>query len=82
MMSTERRPQFYASDDNFNLFRELYEAGNEVTQEINLWLESEKSRDEQEQRDGFRRFNNWLEASGFDQSGLTTALLDWLQGRE
>ncbi|WP_438980240.1 hypothetical protein [Polynucleobacter sp.] len=80
-MSTERRPQFYASDDNFNLFRELYEAGNEVTKEINLWLETEKSRDEQEQREGFYRFNDWLHTSGFDRSGLTTAMLDWLQGR-
>lgn len=78
---TERRPQFYASDDQFNLFKELYEAGNEVTQEINLWLETEKSRDEQTQRDGYLRFSDWLWESGFDRSGLTTAMLDWLQGR-
>lgn len=77
-MSTERR---WATQEQFNQFKTLYEAGNEAHQEINLWLESEKSPDAQTQRDGFRRFNNWLEASGFDQSGLTTALLDWLGGR-
>lgn len=74
--------RFNAPPETFTQFMSIYEAGNEAKQEIDLWLESEKSPDAQTQRDGFRRFNNWLEASGFDQSGLTTALLDWLQGRE
>jgi hypothetical protein len=74
-------PRFNAPQETFNQFITIYEAGNEARQEIDLWLESEKNPDAQMQRDGFRRFNNWLEESGFDQSGLTTALLDWLQGR-
>lgn len=78
MTTTERR---WATQEQFNQFKTLYEAGGEVRGEIDLWLETEKSRDEQEQRDGFYRFNQWLHDSGFDQSGLTTALLDWLSGR-
>jgi hypothetical protein len=67
-----------STPEQYAKFVSLYQASPVMQEKIDLWLESEKSRDEQTQREGFYAFSDFLETSGLDQSGLVGAMLDWI----